>query len=412
MVRSQRVARGGRVVFFFQALAALCAVLMCTPSFAQYEVEQDSSVWVRGVVDVRLARGGTEPSWTDGGAGKPRYGGRWTTDGYERTNRIELAQLAVQLGAALPGGLRAQAQINLQPDLSRDDEPWLVEAFLRKEWGRDTNGFGLQAGVMNMPFSLEHTGAAWSPEYSISASALNSWLWEEISLAGLEGEWWHDTDSGLRIGAIVGAGYGPDQLGRLIALRGWVLGDGLSGLNAELPLPNGTHTDIFDERDDRPAAYTWLSLGDTQERATLRLGYFDNFGDQNAPGVWDTRFATLGVSAHPHPMIEVVAQYLRGEARVRDTTNDSDLRAYYGLVSFHRSRHRLTARYDWFRVDDVDGGSNTREKGKALTLAWFLQFGLRHRLGLEHVWLDARRPAGRVPDLSQDGWQLSYRFRY
>jgi hypothetical protein len=39
----------------------------------------------------------------------------------------------------------------------------------------------------------------------------------------------------------------------LLALRGWVIGDGLSGLNADLPLPNGTRTDIFDERTiDRP----------------------------------------------------------------------------------------------------------------------------------------------------------------
>ena len=36
---------------------------------------------------------------------------------------------------------------------------------------------------MNVPFSLENSGPAWTPEYTISASALNSWLWEDISLA-------------------------------------------------------------------------------------------------------------------------------------------------------------------------------------------------------------------------------------
>ena len=72
------------------------------------------------------------------------------------------------------------------------------------------------------------------------------------------------------------------------------MGDGLSGLNSDLPLPNGTRTEIFDERDDRPAAYTWITLGDAGERGALKLGYFDNRGDQDTQGVWHTRLATAG----------------------------------------------------------------------------------------------------------------------
>ena len=45
------------------------------------------------------------------------------------------------------------------------------------------------------------------------------------------------------------------------------MGDGLSGLNSDLPLPNGTRTEIFDERDDRPAAYTWITLSDPRASA-------------------------------------------------------------------------------------------------------------------------------------------------
>lgn len=405
-----------RVVSGAHAVVPLLLLLLClavpTPVLAQYEVEQESRVWLRGVLDLRAARGASVPSWTDSGPGKTRYGGHRTDTGFERVTRYELSQLAIEIGAALPWDMRAQAQLNLQPDLADDDEPWLIEAFLRKEWGGDESGWGLQTGLMNMPFSLEHVGPAWAPEYSISASALDSWLWEEISLAGVEGEWWRVTSSGLRIGAIAGAAFGPDQLGRLVALRGWAMGDGLSGVNADLPLPSGVRTEIFDERDDKPAAYTWLSLGDEQERATVRIGYFDNFGDQSAAGVWDTRFATIGATLHPHSHFDVVAQYLRGEARVRDTTNDSSLRAYYGLVSYHHRRHRASVRYDSFRVNDMDGGNPTQEKGQAWTLAYFLQMGLRHRLGAEYIWLDSRRPGNAVPEPSQDGWQVSYRFRY
>ena len=198
-----------------------------------------------------------------------------------------------------------------------------------------------------------------------------------------------------------------------MAVRGWAVGDGLSGVNADLLLPTGVRTEIFDERDDRAAAYTWLSIGDAGERVSLRVGLFDNFGDQEVDGVWHTRFATAGVTVHPHPSVDVIVQYLSGEASVRTPANDSSLRAYYALLSHHRGRHRFSVRYDSFRVNDLDGGTVlTEEEGDGITAAYFLQLRLRHRIGLEYIWLDSRRPTGAVPEPSQDGWQLSYRYRY
>jgi hypothetical protein len=387
-----------------------CAVAPQAP--AQYDVEAEDRVWLRALLDVRLARGPAVPSWTDSGPGKTRYGGRSTDSGFERVTRVELAQLAIEAGATLPWDLRAQVQLNVQHDVADSYTPWLVEAILRKEWGEPDSGLGLQAGIMNLPFSLEHTGAAWSPELTISASALNSWLWEDISLAGVEGEWWRDTQGGLRFGALAGVGYGPDLFGRLLAVRGWVMGDAQAGINGDLPLPNGTRTDIFDERDDRPAAYTWITLGDTAERVAVKLGYFDNLGDQDEAGVWHTRLATLGTVFHPAPSIDVVLQYLRGKAQVQALTNDSDLRAFYALGSFRYRQHRFSLRYDEFRIDDRDGGNDTSERGDGLTAAYFYEWGLRHRLGLEHIWLRSRRPEAVSPELSSDGWQVSYRFRY
>ena len=166
-----------RYAFFL----ACCGCGAAPTASAQYEVEGDDRFWLRAVLDVRLVEGPAVLSWTDGGPGKIRYGG---------DARIELSQLALEFGASLPGDLRARAQVNVQNDIAGDYTPWIVEANLRKEWDATSGGWGLQAGIMNLPFSLEHTGAAWSPELTISASALNSWLWEDVSLAGVEGEWW------------------------------------------------------------------------------------------------------------------------------------------------------------------------------------------------------------------------------
>jgi hypothetical protein len=265
---------------------------------------------------------------------------------------------------------------------------------------------------MGSPFSLEHVGPAWSPEYSVSASALNNWLWEEISVAGVEGEWRHEPERGLHVGVVVGAGYGPDRLGRLLALRGWTLGDGLSGLGSELPLPNGTRTEIFDELDDRPAAYTWITLADSQQRAALRMGYFDNRGDLDVANVWHTRLALAGATLQLAPSIDLIMQYLRGEALVRDTSNDSSLRAFYALLSHHRQRHRFSVRYDEFRVRDLDGGNSTTEMGDGVTAAYAYEWGLRQRIAVEYTWLSSVRPGRALSELSHDGWQISYRLRY
>jgi hypothetical protein len=390
----------------------VCCGLVSNVAQAQYEVDEENSVWIRALIDVRVAQGQAAPSWTDHGPGKTRYGGRVTDAGFERVTRVALSQFALQVGATLPWGVRAQAQANVQPDLADGYEPWLIEAFLRREWSGETNGWALQAGLTGSPFSLEHSGPAWTPEYSLSASALNSWLWEEISVAGIEAEWWRAAESGPRLGIVVGAGYGPDQLARLLALRGWVVGDGLSGVGAELPLPNGTRTEIFDERDDRPAAYTLVTIGDRGERASLKAGYFDNRGDQNSTGVWHTRFSSVGTVLHPLPSMDFVAQYLRGKAFVRDTTNDSELRAFYVLLSQRYKAHRFSVRYDEFEIEDLDGGNSTRETGDAVTAAYAWEWGLRQRIAVEYTWLSSNRPASVPAERTHDGWQVSYRFRY
>jgi hypothetical protein len=394
----------------------LSCILLCSalssPARAQYTFERESSLWLRGLVDVRLVSGGPAPSWTDGGPGKMRYGGSFTDTGFQRATRLVLSQAALQVGASLPWGLRARAQVNIEPDIAGNYQPWLIEATLRKEWGDERLGWGMQGGVMNVPFSLENTGPAWSPEFTISASALNSWLWEDISLAGAEAEGWYSTGSGVRFGALLGAGYGGDQIGRLLALRGWVVGDTLGGINGDLALPRGQRTDIFSERDHRPAVYTWLSLGDTGKIASVNLGVIDNRGDESHPGVWHTHFTTVGVVLSPYRRIDLLAQYLTGTARVQAPANDSALSAFYVLLSYHYLRQRVSLRYDTFRVHDLDGGPSTSEHGHAETLAYLIEIGLRQRIALEYIWMTSHRDATGSLNPTPGGLQLSYRFRY
>jgi hypothetical protein len=384
-------------------------------SWGQYDVEEKWPVWIRGLVDVRIARGGRASSWTDRGIGlgKSRYGGTGSLLGRERSTRLVLSRLSVELGASLPWGISARAQLSAETDIDVD-RPLLIEAILRKEWGAAANGWALQAGVMNNPFSLEHMGPAWTPLYTLTPSALNTWLWEEVHTVGIEGEWWQTLQSGWRFGMLAGAGFGPDQMARLLAPRGWVLSDYQSGINSDLPhSPRGTPaTSVFDERDHRPAIYTRISISDSRNRGEFSLGYFDNLGDQDTLGVWSTRFGTVGAVLHPLANVDLLAQYLGGSAQSRASNCDILLHAFYVLLSVHYRGHRLSARYDNFRTDDTDGSPSYRENGSAFTVGYLFEFGLSHRVGFEYMFLDSHRVMPVRADPSDGGWQLSYRFRY
>ena len=291
---------------------------------AQYEVdEQDTRLAARADRRARGARPRV-PSWTDSGPGKLRYGGRSRDAGFEHVTRVELAKLAMQFGATLPWGIRAQAQANVQPDLADGYEPWLIEAILRKEWGGEESGWGLQAGLTSTSFLAR----ARRPGLDAGVRALGVRA-QQLAVGRHQPRGRRRRvvarrrDAARGSGIVVGAGFGPDQLGRLLALRGWVIGDGLSGLNSDLPLPNGTRTDIFDERDDRPAAYALVTLSDPGERGALKLGYFDNRGDQNADGSWHTQFTTIGVgpaSAAEYRRRRAVSATARRWCATRPTT--------------------------------------------------------------------------------------------
>ena len=92
---------------------------------------------MRGLLDVRIARGGRSSSWTSRGPGKTRYGGRET----KRATRLTGSQLALELGAAPSWDVVARAQLNWDPDGYNDDRPLLTEAYLRKEWGEWEHGW-------------------------------------------------------------------------------------------------------------------------------------------------------------------------------------------------------------------------------------------------------------------------------
>jgi hypothetical protein len=383
-----------------------------------YEVPEEPPVSLRALLDLRVVRGTQAPSWQESGPGTLRYGGVQENNGsFERVTRFAIAQLALEPSADLPWGVRFHAQLNWDGDVDDrgDTSPdhdviRLIESYLRKEWGTAAGGWGVLAGVSNPPFSLENIGPAWTPRYTLTPSALNSWLWEDGRVVGLEGEWWKTTGDDVDLNAFAGMGWGPDRMGILLARRGWVLSDFLNGINNKFPLPDGSYGQGFDELDDRPALYVGGDVGDPWKIGKLAVGYFDNLGNLAVQGVWEMRYGVAGVALQPVAGLDILFQYLIGKTDTRTNSFGSIVQALYPLISYRWRTHRVTFRYDYFRVQDEDGPPITRQRGHAYTVCYLFEFGLHHRIGFEYITADSTR-AGLSPP-GDDGWQISYRFRY
>ena len=424
-----------RLVPLGWAASAMLASLAVLPAYGEnpYGVEEPSRLSLRALIDFRIIRSSEAPSWQDRGPGTLRYGGVTESDGsFGRVTRYAISQFALEPSAQLPWGIQAQAQLNWEGDIDdhgdsspADNEIRLIEAFLRKDWGASTNGWALLGGAVNPAFSLEHTGPAWTPEFTLTPSALNSWLWQEGRIVGVEAEGWRTLESGVQLRGFTGLGWGPDHDGILLARRGWVLDDFLSGVNSDLPLPSpaGAETEIDDETDHRAAIYAGGSIADPRKIATLHLGYADNRGDISKQGVWSAHYSIAGIQLQPLPGLDLIVQFLTGEIESFTPGLRNKIQAIYPLVSYRWRQHRLSLRYDDFKVDDQDGSlnmpntPNTQQDGSAWTFAYMLEMGLRHRIAAEYITVDSERHivVNNSPvtvDQPDEAVQFSYRFRY
>lgn len=367
---------------------------------------------VEGLVDLRAARTGDTTGWLDGGLGKLRFGGE---DGDGRT-LLALAQSSAVLRASLGEDLRAFVQVNV--DTGSRVPSGLAGVDLVEAWAsyrpRLSSALGarLKAGHFFPPLSLENEGLAWSPTRTLTASALNSWIGEEVRVTGMEASlevFLPTADLALR-GAVFG---GNDPCGSLLAWRGWSLSDRQTGLTDRLPLapipavgPGGLFprqdpwVAPFREVDGRAGWYAAASF-ELPERLELRALLYDNRGDPLAvvdgQYAWKTRFAAAGASLRLPGGVELVGQLLDGWSAMgpREAVD-----VYYGawflLGSVARGSHRLSLRYERFDAEDEDrfrAEDPNDEEGDAWTAAWAWEVDRRTSVLLEVVSVDATRPA-------------------
>lgn len=341
-------------------------------------------------------------TWLDEGVGKLRFD--------EDDGPLEFSRAFLEYRGRLTSTLVAHGTVNFQDTKDRPVD--LTEAFL--EWRpvpRTPWKLRSRIGAFYPKLSLENVGPGWSSPYTLSASAINTWIGEELRTVGAE----------LRVSRVLtqlpqspelafegAVFYANDPTGALLNWRGWSLHDRQTGLTSTLPLPeipaiepwepvpdNDRGLEPFEEIDHDPGFYAgveWRMGGSFR----IKFFHYDNHADPEARKgmdyAWQTRFDHVGLQFTLPGDIGVISQWMDGITRMGPDLGpwhvwDSSFDARFVLLTRAFGRQRLSARYDDFDVrpyNDPDMYTN-RDDGYAWTASWLYEWSDHVRLGAEYL---------------------------
>lgn len=351
-------------------------------------------------------------AWTEGGLGKLRF--------EERNAGTRAAHGYAQYRGRLAETLWAHVVFDYAGDASKGLD--LSEAFLTwRPVPHSRSQHQLRFGSFYPPLSLENGGPGWTSPYTLSYSAINTWLGEEIRPFGAE--WSMHRHLGAlgsphQLGVFTGSFYGDDPAGTLLFWRGWSLHDRQTRFNDTLEIPplpvwdtTGTIIDYIPqslrpirELDHRPGFYAGVEWRYAR-RFMAQLSHYDNGADPHAYGSrewgWHTRFDHLAAQISLPRDIGLIAQWMRGRtAWVVGAEPSGVLRpsaklvhdgfdAKFLLVTKRLARgHRLTLRYDRFAIErDEPAPALVADNGHAWTLAYRYE-PVARSLSIGAEWLE------------------------
>lgn len=374
----------------------------------------------QGYADFRLVVPGSEISWLDGGLGKMRYGG-----GQPDPN-FRFSEALGQVALLLSDELRVVAVARVEPAQRTGVD--LLEAYAA--WRPRLDGWlaGLKVGAFFPPFSLENTDLGWTSPYTLTPSAINSWVGDELRTLGAEAH--IDKQTSVGTFALTAAVFCcNDPAGVLIADRGWSLDDRPSGLIEEIREPNATliffgntspdRTPLFIEIDQQAGWYvgaSW-SMAGIGKAAVYR---YDNEADPAAHRedyfAWRTRFWSLGWESHLHALT-LLAQGMSGDTAIEPFAGFvavTKFKSAYVLAAYDLDDWRIAARAEAFQTRSTVGLVPLEEDGHAFTAAasWMPNAWLR--VTGEVIAVTSRRGERVIDGLSAEQmdaqFQLGVRF--
>jgi hypothetical protein len=394
-------------------------LILCTFAFWTAPAAAQHRLSVDGDVDLRWVHATGERSFLNGGLGDLRF---------------DPAREGIQLGRVLLApNWRVTDIVTVHADFvaygDHDRNPVDISEFYLDVRPFPTTPVRWRArlGAFFMPVSLENRGIGWTAVYSITPSAVNTWLGEEFRTIGaeLEARWLGASSGYLGDVALVAAAYGwNDPAGVLIAQRGFALTDRPSSLFGGLGHPP---INLYHEIDRKPGYYGGVSWRH-HDRLEVRALRYDNRADPGAAtaaggGAWRTRFSSFGTRLEPSAHWTFIAQYLDGDTAVgADSTGDNQFymrfHAAFALGSFEWARERLTVRYDDFQTHQLRGfyGPPSNDAGHSWTFAGSHECGDHWQFVTEWLRVISRFPPrfalGESAAQVESQFQLAIRYRF
>ncbi len=394
-----------------------------------------SAETVKVTGDIRGAATDGEHSWVDGEFGKLRYGG---TSAGKLKVRPEFGGAALvwqpRFTWSLSGTVVGQAQGG---GLT---EAGLSEAFVSfKPLSDAPVKISARAGLMWPPVSLEHSGPEWGVTETITPSAINSWIGEEVKVIGLE------VTAKAKLGGHTLSGTAAifdfnDTAGTMLAFRGWAMHDRVALAFRKQPLPElNEFIEYVQPRFShpiidmdggvlrRPGYYAKLAW-DLPVPVRIEALHYDNNANPEAVNAdlewgWRTKFNNVGVVADFAPGWQLRAQAMSGTTLMGFPEGgviwvDTRFRAVYGMVTRSFDKGSISARVDVFDARNRGSTlvSDDDEDGWAATIAARRKLGDHFTLLAEALHVESTRGArsreGIDPKQKQNQFQLSLRFAW
>jgi hypothetical protein len=362
------------------------------------------------------------------------YGGLGLLRFDEGHDGVQVGRLMFDLSGPIAETLRIQATASATTD--DDHNPIdLTEAFIEwRPYPRSPWRWRSRVGAFYPPISLENGGVGWQSLYSLSPSAINTWIGEEIRAIGFEAT---VTNAGATlqrpfdVSLVVGVYGWNDPMGVLLFERGWAIHDRETVLFGGLPRPfqyspDNETIEFFHEIDERPGYYTGVELK-WLGRHVFRALHYDNRGDPARSNgedfAWLTRFDALGARIEAPWNFTFIVQGMVGDTSFGPSADGrgmliADFWSYFALASRAQGAHRFTLRYDRMFVESTRGAEwfDSEQDAHGWTAAYFFERDDHWRFGVEAVRIDGmlgqRTLVGLAAAAVEEQVQLAIRYSF
>jgi hypothetical protein len=421
-----------RVALFIAAVAAVAAAI-AAPSSAWAQADVFGRDTIQGVVQLGLAGSQGLKSGSQGGFGKTEFGpgaaGLASVDGVWRP-RFDDALSLVLDAVAQPGGGRGVG---------------LAEAYLLyKPVPTSALRVQMRAGLLYVPVSLEHDdapGEPWTVVDTLTPSAINSWIGEEVKAVGAEGKLTRKT-SRVQVSAALGLFGFNDTSGTLLALRGWSFSELVATASARFQLPplslslsrsQSLQTQPVTSLDRRVGLYFQGEVRSVSG-ALANLILYDNDAEQGLSSdrqwSWRTRFVNLGTVWPLGGGFALTGQVLQGSTRApvgwsHPIEFDVQFSSAYLKLTRAAGPETFSARLEAFQTHDsgaptagaaLNLDSLYTEDGWSGLVAWKHSFAPGRDVLVEALWVDWRRDDladfGQSPRQTETSLRAAYRHAF